>query len=293
MNPIPILSNTVPVATPTNFKDNLRSGVIQFPGGNSNTPGVMIGNLQAYAIKPNASADITDPIVDPNGFISLTSSVKAPFAVVDQKISFDVCRGLKITATTEDPYSWVISGYDYYNQKMVWSGSTEDDEEVESPRGFNAICSVSITQADGATGTFVLSTQDAIELPYADWNNDNVLMVNYAEEPLMWLLPGGEEPYTTYAAYDYFKTLEPQTGNNGRPRPIIQLNPASYSTVPAFNAVNIMVVLQSVVGAGFNIPATENINRPSVAQNSQPYLNDREYVIGKPSFSEGWQEFIS
>lgn len=294
MNPIPIISNSVPVATPTNFQDNIRSGVVQFPGGNSNSPGVMIGNLQAYAVKPNAVADVTNPIVNPSGLISLTSSVKAPFSVVDQKISFDVCRCLKLTATTTDPYSWVISGYDFYNEKMVWSGNEAGNVgAVESPRGFNAICSVSITQAEGDTGTFVLSTQNNIELPYADYNGDNVLIVNYANQPLMWLNPGVGTESDSVFAFDYYVTNTEQTGNDGRPRPIIELNPTTYPGIPPFNASNVMVVLQAIVGAGFNIPATENIAYPSVRQNSQPYLNDKEYVIGVPSFAEGWQGFVS
>lgn len=294
MNPIPIISNSVPVATPTNFQDNIRSGVVQFPGGNSNSPGVMIGNLQAYAVKPNAAADVTNPIVDPSGLISLTSSVNAPFSVVDQKITFDVCRGLKLAATTADPYSWVISGYDFYNEKMVWSGNAAGNvAEVFSPRGFNAICSVSITQAEGATGTFTLSTRDSIELPYADWNADNVLIVNYAEQPLMWLRPGdGTLSYSVFAfQYNYSNPV--QTGTTGNPRPLITLDPTEYTGTPPFNAANVLVVLQSILGAGFNIPATENVDRPSVAQNAQPYLNDKEYVIGTPSFAEGWQGFVS
>lgn len=293
MNPIPIVSNTYPVAVPTNFQDNVRSGVIQFPGGNANSPGVMIGNLQAYAIKPNLSADITSPIVNPNGYISLAESVESPFSVADQKITLDVCRSIKITTESTDGFAWIVSGYDFYDQKMVWSGETESDTEVISPRGFNAICSVSITQAEGDEGTFKLTTRDAIELPYADWNGDNLLIVNYANEPAMWTDDGEGPEYYSSFAFNYSYSNPEQTGNSGNPRPLIILNPETYNTIPPFDAEKVMVVLQNVVGAGFNIPATENVNNPSTAQNSKPYLNDKEYVIGTPSYAEGWQGFIS
>lgn len=279
----------------TTFLDSITTGnFLQYGNG---ATGVPTGVAMVYSWKPKASSDLlttpdSNPLfATPNGaYVNLSnSSLATGFEVVNEEVPLDVCRLILIAAT--QPFSVFGSCRDFYGNKMTFGGEGELNDGVYGfvpPRGVAAINSVKIF--GGGPGVAIqIRTLDAIELPFADYNKAPISFINYNSAPLFCIRNDAGTPYIAKGQFEYQPSTELQTLDSGNPRPFILLANEGDVIPEPFNGERELVIGQNVTGYGFNKPVPPvGLTDLFVKQEQNQFLNLSTYVLGEPSFNEGW-----
>lgn len=283
----------------TNFTDSITSGVFGQIG--NATTGVPTGVPLVYAWLPTASqAILTTPDTNPNfatskgAYINFNNSkLASPFVVVDQEVPLDCCRILKITAN--QAFTVFASVKDFYGEPMTFGGAaTEVDEVFEfvAPRGASAINSIKVSGSAGLTNIQVYTT-DALELPYSNINKAPVSFVNYNAKPLYGIYGEASTPYLLQPLFDLINSVagSEQTLSTGNVRPIFSFKTVEGIDIPPFDGDKYLMIGQNVNGFGFNIPLTAQkiAQQEAIDTPITPFLNVKNFVLGDPSFKEGWK----
>jgi hypothetical protein len=284
----------------TTFLDNITTGIFQSVG--NYTTGFPTGVPLLYSWRPNTSSGIfATPQDNPNfgtsegAYLNLTApQLNAGFAVVNYEVPLDVCRTVTITAN--QPFNCFVSCRDFYGKIMTFGGGSSVVETVntfKSPRGVSALCSVKISGPVGI-GNVQITTNDEIELPFADYNGAPISVLNYSGIPLMGINNDPDTPYKAKPLYKILSSTSAQTQSTGRARPLFQFYDLGNPDLqpPGFNGVRLLVISQNISGFGFNIPNKSGSSVAFENYESDPFLNLGEYVLGLPSYSEGWKGWV-
>lgn len=282
----------------TNFLDNITTGLFQSYG--NYTTGVPTGIPLLYSWRPEASAGIlnatqTNPAFATTygGYLDLTQpKLSTGFAVINYEVPLDVCRTIEISSS--DPFNCFVSCRDFYGNIMTYGGGSTPSGGANifpSPRGVSALCSVKIFGA-AVDATFQITTEDEIELPFASYNAAPLSFVNYTGQPFLGIENDPATPYKPKPIYKIIESNSVQTLTSGRARPLFQFKEFDGALPPGFNGIRLLVIGQNISGFGFNIP---NKHGGAVAfedLDTDPFLNLGQYVLGLPSYSEGWKGWV-
>lgn len=282
----------------TTFLDNITTGLFQSYG--NYTTGVPTGIPLLYSWRPEASAGIlnatqSNPAFTTTygGYLDLTQpKLSTGFEVINYEIPLDVCR--TVVLVSSDPFNCFVSCRDFYGNIMTYGGGSSPSEGVNiflSPRGVSAICSAKIFGA-AVDATFQISTQDEIELPFASYNAAPLSFVNYTGQPFLGIENDADTPYKAKPIYRIIKSDTVQTLSTGRPRPLLRLGDFEIAPPPPFDGERLLVVGQNISGFGFNIPNKHGGAAPFEDLDTDPFLNLGQYVLGLPSYSEGWKGWV-
>lgn len=287
----------------TNFPDSITSGV--FTSYGNATTGVPTGVSLLYSWKPIASqAILTNADTNPNfatstgAYVDLNGNkLAAPFTVVNNEVPLDVCRIIQITAN--NPFTVFCSARDFYGEPMTFGGNSSVVDTVnqfEAPRGVSAISSIKVSGAAGLSN-IQINTLDKLELPFSDINLAPVCFVNYDDSPLLCIADDADTPYLGKKMYVITSSDFDQTLSTGNVRPLFEFQNFGAETTPnPFNGSRTLVIGQTLTGFGFNIPLAgfyPNAEQEIADQELNPFLNLKNYVLGYPSYSEGWEGWKS
>ena len=275
----------------TNFPDGTTSGLpgiynMHALGNIPNLSTVPVCNALCYTIKPRGEENIVNApaILNSKGYVQFLGNLTEGYNYENNCVPLDVCRPIFISS----PNSFSVNGsfLDFYGQKMTCSGGSVSDPDVSNifttERGVGAIVSLQLI----GTGPFGISTNLSIELPFADYDQTGILFINYENSPLYSSITASETPYSAVETFTIKNSNPVQSANLGRPRPIISLDDSDPVNFNPFNGQRVMNVMQSVRGFGFNMPVNLNIDLENY-----PYLNNKDLVVGYPSYNVGFVEW--
>lgn len=284
----------------TTFLDSITTGI--FSSFGNYTTGVPTGIPLLYAWKPRPSIGVlASPQDNPNfgttggAYLNLTNpQLSAGFSVVNYEVPLDVCRTVTITAN--QPFNCFFSCRDFYGNIMTFGGGSSVVDTVNTfiaPRGVSAIASAKI-QGGAGLGQVQITTNDKVELPFADYNVAPLNVVNYNGNPLYGIVSGSATPYKAKPLYLLTEGNVEQTLSTGNVRPLFKFYNQGVSALqPApFDGFRVLVIGQNISGFGFNIPNRGGGFPEYEPYETNPFLNLGQYVLGKPSFSEGWKGWV-
>ena len=282
----------------TTFLDNITTGMFQSYG--NYTTGVPTGIPLLYAWRPEGQASIlngaqSNPAFSTSagGYLDLTQpKLSTGFEVINYEIPLDVCRTVGIV--TDDPFNCFLSCRDFYGNIMTCGGGSEviDAKNVfKTPRGASAICSVKIFDA-AVDAEIDIGTLNEIELPFASYNAAPVSFVNYTGQPFLGIENDPDTPYKAKPIYKIVKSDSVQTLSSGRARPLFQFIDFDGELPPEFDGTRLLVIGQNISGFGFNIPNKHGGATAFQEYDTNPFLNLGQYVLGLPSYSEGWKGWV-
>lgn len=276
---------------PTNFPNGVNVG--NFSVEDQLSPGLPAGLVQPYLVTPTlaeseflagtAPANSTifvnlSGVLDTenNGYVIVNGSLENP------GLKFDCERGFRVLLRENG--SVLVSGYDRYGQKMTWGADLTKDDSIDTPRAFEKISSIQITNSSGSPANYNFTSNYDIGLPYDTLPGIIPLVVNMesTNDFINILLYQSEAPGNQIYKFYTWKPTEAQTLSDGRQRPVINVDPQDLDAFYDFDGSKVLSVWQLVYGAG-TLPHYMNDRTEYVTK-----VNSLETVIGVPPYSVGW-----
>lgn len=271
------------------YSDGLRSGTFQLTGLNNVGMGIQVGNTQVYSIKPiNAEELVSTTFSLPATkayYIPLTG---LDYVVNNEYLELDVPRQIKISS--EQTFSVIMSGYDEYEQLVVNSGVSDENDEFLGIQALKKVTSILVYNIDlpvGETINYTLSTTNNFGLPYTD-NNQPVRLITcaYKDSPML-KIGSNQTPVVDAFLTDVVWRFTYTNGSlytsttNTTTRPVLVMD----SDV-VIDGEGILTVQQTVDYYGFElqIAAPFSVNQPKYFP-----VNDPTKVIGDAPNNIGWK----
>lgn len=255
-------------------------------GGNfwaSNTslnPGVPVGNVLEYSVTLLPQNTIFTVSVPANSsiYVDLTTITNFSSAVVVPQTYVEFPYGVIFYVQSQpDNLSWVFSGYDLYDEKVVWAQNNIPNNNTL--RGIKKLTSILVTNTNNSTVTATIANSSAFESPYYNFGEGSFFLnIKNGQNPFLELASTTAPAVVTWN----FSIEEPSknplipnlTASLGSVRPIIFANQEITET-------SVFTVQQLVYGYG-SLPYWID---PTIVND---LINSKISVVGGTQYSDGW-----
>lgn len=271
----------------TDYPDNLRIGNFMMGNTNSVGRGVQVGNPILFTIKPAANQTLSTQTVAAGGFFPLSTAAAPPAAVLDTTnnvLRLDVERQFQIQ-TTGGQFNAIISGYDRYKQKVVYSGLSSGGPTFNFAT-LGSILEITSVQllplTPGASYSYSITTTLTFGLPFTNYSTDANPNYNTFTNPTAngnaWFSVNASSPNSrAFRAFFFNSVLAAPTANSAT-RPTFQIN---TSTTPSWGVICIEMFVKNY---GFSWIMNEAYN----LMVNRTASNDLRKVIGPVPYNVGW-----